>query len=64
MQPKLKALKKDCDAYLEGTSWEAKSDACDNQDKVNSRLSQINQMISVYKMDLEQMKALSEELGL
>ena len=64
LQPKLKALKKDCDAYLEGTSWDAKSDACDNQDKVNSRLSQINQMISVYKMDLEQMKALSEELGL
>lgn len=64
LQPKIVALKKQCDAYLKGTSWDAKSDSCDKQDEANSRLSQINQMITVYKMDLEQMKALSEQLGL
>lgn len=64
LRPKIVILKKMCDAYLQGTSWEAKSDSCDKQDEANSRLSQINQMISVHKMDLEQMKALSEQLGL
>lgn len=64
LRPKIVALKKMCDDYLQGTSWEATSDSCDKQDEANSRLSQINQMISVHKMDLEQMKALSEQLGL
>lgn len=62
--PKIAALKTDCDAYLEGTSWDAKSDSCDKQDEANSRLSQINQMIKVHQMDLKQMKELSEQLGL
>ncbi|GAK83717.1 UPF0325 protein YaeH [Vibrio ponticus] len=64
LEPKLKALKKECDAYLDGTSWDAKSDACDRQDEANSRVSQINQMIRVHEMDLEQIKAISEQLGL
>nr|WP_251058255.1 chromosome partitioning protein ParA [Vibrio cincinnatiensis] len=57
-------LKKECDIYLKGQSWDAKSDACDRQDDANSRLSQIDQMLRVHQMDLEQIKALSEELGL
>ncbi|GHY13277.1 hypothetical protein VCSRO69_0614 [Vibrio cholerae] len=62
--PKLKVLKKECDIYLEGKSWDAKSDACDKQDEANSRVSQIDQMIRVHQMDLEEIKALSEEIGL
>ncbi|WP_367988890.1 chromosome partitioning protein ParA [Vibrio sp. NTOU-M3] len=62
--PKIKALKKECDVYLEGTSWDAKSDSCDKLDETNSRLSQVEQMIRVHQMDLEQIKALSEQLGL
>ncbi|WP_275724360.1 chromosome partitioning protein ParA [Vibrio furnissii] len=62
--PALKDLKKECDAYLEGKSWDAKSDSCDKQDEANSRISQLDQMIRVHKMDLEQIKALSEEIGL
>lgn len=64
LEPKLASLKKACDTFLEGTSWEAKSDACDKQDAANSRLSQINQMIRVHQMDLEEMKAMAEQLGL
>ncbi|MCG9597659.1 chromosome partitioning protein ParA [Vibrio sp. Isolate25] len=64
LEPKIKQLKKDCDLYLAGTSWEAKSDSCDKQDEANSRLSQVNQMIRVHQMDLKQMKALTDELGL
>ncbi|MDE1264710.1 chromosome partitioning protein ParA [Vibrio aestuarianus] len=62
--PKLKQLKSDCDAYLEGKSWDAKSDACDKQDAANSRISQIDQMIQVHRMDLEQIKVLTEGIGL
>ncbi|GAB2662272.1 chromosome partitioning protein ParA [Vibrio panuliri] len=64
LEPKLETLKKECNAYLDGTSWEAKSDSCDKQDEANSRISQINQMIRVHEMDLEQIKAISEQLGL
>jgi SMC interacting uncharacterized protein involved in chromosome segregation len=64
LEPKLAALKKECDAYLEGTSWEVRTDSCDRQDEANSRLSQVNQMIRVHKLDLKQMKALAEQLGL
>ncbi|MCR9386553.1 chromosome partitioning protein ParA [Vibrio metoecus] len=62
--PKIKVLKKECDIYLEGKSWDAKSDSCDKQDEANSRVSQIDQMIRVHQMDLEQIKSLSEEIGL
>ncbi|MGF1911800.1 chromosome partitioning protein ParA [Vibrio kasasachensis] len=64
LEPSLEALKKDCSAYLDGTSWDAKSDSCDKQDEVSSRISQITQMIRVHEMDLEQIKAISEQLGL
>lgn len=60
----IKSLKKECDIYLKGQSWDAKSDACDRQDEANSRLSQVEQMLRVHQMDLEQIKALSEEMGL
>jgi hypothetical protein len=64
LQPRLQKLKKACDDYLSGTSWEAKSDSCDKQDESQSRLSQVEQMIRVHQMDLKQMKALSQDLGL
>lgn len=64
LQPRLQKLKKACDDYLSGTSWEAKSDSCDKQDESQSRLSQVEQMIRVHQMDLKQMKALSQNLGL
>ncbi|MBY7825134.1 chromosome partitioning protein ParA [Vibrio fluvialis] len=62
--PQVKSLKKECDIYLEGKSWDAKSDACDKQDEANSRISQLDHMIRVHQMDLEQIKSLSEEIGL
>lgn len=62
--PNLAPLKKECDVFLEGTSWDAKSDACDKHDAANSRLSDIRQMIAVHRMDLKQIKALIEDMGL
>jgi len=62
--PKIEKLKKECDVFLEGKSWDAKSDACDKHDDAYSRLSQVDQMIEVYKMDLKQIKAITEDIGL
>ncbi|MEZ9057818.1 chromosome partitioning protein ParA [Vibrio pelagius] len=64
LEPNLKPLKKQCDTFLEGTSWDAKSDSCDKLDAANSRLSDIRQMIEVHRMDLQQIKDLTEEIGL
>ncbi len=62
--PKLADMKKECDVYLAGKSWDVTSDACDKQDEVNSRMSEIDQMLRVHQLDLDQIKSLSEEMGL
>ncbi|HAS7002090.1 chromosome partitioning protein ParA [Vibrio parahaemolyticus] len=62
--PKIDKLKKECDVFLEGKSWDVKSDACDKHDEANSRLSQIDQLIEVYKMDLKQIKEITSDMGL
>lgn len=62
--PILDKLKNECEVYLSGKSWDAKSDACDKQDEASSRLSQIDQLTEVYKMDLKQIQSIIQELGL
>lgn len=62
--PKIKKLKKECDVYLDGTSWDVKSDVCNKHDQATSRLSQVEQLIEVYTMDLKQIKEMGEDMGL
>ncbi|YCO05014.1 chromosome partitioning protein ParA [Vibrio sp. VNB-15] len=62
--PKIEKLKKECDVFLDGKSWDVKSDACDKHDEANSRLSQVDQLIEVNKMDLKQIKEITEDMGL
>jgi hypothetical protein len=50
--------------YLEGKSWDVKSDVCNKHDEATSRLSQVDQLIEVHKMDLKQIKEMSEDMGL
>ena len=64
LMPKIEKLKKECDVFLEGKSWDVKSDACDKHDEANSRLSQVDQLIEVNKMDLKQIKEVTEDMGL
>ncbi len=59
-----KRLKRDCDLFLEGTSWDAKSDSCDRYDAASSRLSQIDQLLQVHNTDLNHIKTLKSELGI
>ncbi|HHB1596549.1 TPA: chromosome partitioning protein ParA [Vibrio campbellii] len=64
LMPNIEKLKKECDVFLEGKSWDVKSDACDKHDEANSRLSQVDQLIEVNKMDLKQIKEITEDMGL
>ncbi|SJN58361.1 Ribonuclease Y [Vibrio ruber DSM 16370] len=64
LQQKKKELKKECDLYLQGTSWDAHSDACDQQDAANERLGKVNQLIKVNQMDLKEIQALAKDLGI
>ncbi|GEM74539.1 chromosome partitioning protein ParA [Vibrio sagamiensis] len=62
--PKIEKLRKECDVFLEGTSWDIKADVCDKHDEANSRLSQLDQLIEVNKLDLEHIKAITDDMGL
>ncbi len=62
--PKKTQLVNECDDFLAGSTWQANSNVCDKSDEVNSELSQIDQLIEIHKLDLEQIKALSEGMGL
>lgn len=64
IKPTLNKLKKDCDVFLQGQSWDTKTDACDKQDEAQSRLSHINQMIEVHSLDLKQIEQLVQEMGI
>ncbi|WP_047045742.1 chromosome partitioning protein ParA [Vibrio mexicanus] len=64
LYPTLAPLKEACDLYLAGTSWDVKSDSCDRQDAANSRISEIDQMIQVHKLDLRQIQELADGVGL
>ncbi len=61
---KIESLKKECDDYLNGTSFNGVDDACIKQDEANARMSEITQLIRVHQMDLKQIKALTEQMGL
>jgi chromosome segregation ATPase len=60
---KVKSLQKECDEYLQGTSWNAHSDACNQQDAASERIKKVNQLIRVNQMDLKQIQVLTKELG-
>lgn len=62
--PQQERMKKECDVFLAGTSWDSNSDACDKSDEINSRLSQIDQMLEVHRLDLEQIQQISDDIGL
>ncbi|WP_117235386.1 chromosome partitioning protein ParA [Vibrio maerlii] len=64
LRPKISQLKKDCDVFLSGKSWDAKTDACDKQDEAQSRITHIDQMIQVHLLDLKQIEQLAEDIGM
>jgi hypothetical protein len=49
---------------LEGKSWETRSDVCERHDEINAQMGQNEQMIAIHQLDLKEIEALTEELGL
>ncbi len=64
LRPQLDKLADECNLFLEGKSWDAKSDVCSRHDEVSSQVAQNDQLIAIYKLDLKEIEALSDELGL
>lgn len=64
LSQKLDTLKKECDDYLNGTNYNGIDDACVRQDEASARMSEIIQLIHVHQMDLKQIKALTEQMGM
>lgn len=62
--PQLEKAKKECDIFLEGKSWDVKSDACSHQDELNARINQIGQLIEVNKLDKQQIQSLKDNIGI
>lgn len=64
LEPKLRRYKKECDVYLDGTSFDVNASSCDKRDEVNSNISQIDQMVEVNKLDLREIESISDNIGL
>jgi hypothetical protein len=64
LAPQAEKLNNDCNLFLEGKSWETRTDACERHDEISAKLNQNEQMIAIHQLDLKEIEALSEELGL
>jgi esterase/lipase len=64
LAPQAEKLNQECNLFLEGKSWEARSDVCERHDEINAKMGQNEQMIAIHQLDLKEIEALSEELGL
>lgn len=62
--PEVERLKKACEQYVDGESFDAGAQSCDKHDELNSELSQTDQMIEVYKLDLREMEHIADSIGL
>ncbi|OEF19707.1 hypothetical protein [Aliivibrio logei] len=59
-----KKLAKDCAVYLEGKSWDAKSDVCKKQEKANKQISQLKDELQLLQMDIKEIDSISESIGM
>lgn len=64
LSPQAEKLNKECNLYLEGKSWETRSDVCERHDDINAQMGRNEQMIAIHQLDLKEIEALTEELGL
>lgn len=62
--PQIEQLKKECEQYVDGKSFDASAKSCDRHDELNSELSQADQMIEVYKLDLREIGQIADSIGL
>jgi uncharacterized coiled-coil DUF342 family protein len=60
----LNKLVSECQVYLDGTSWDAKSDACDRKEVASKRLKTIDETINSKQDQVVEIDLVSEQLGL
>ncbi|KAB2823617.1 hypothetical protein [Aliivibrio finisterrensis] len=59
-----KQLAKDCAVYLEGKSWDVKSDVCKRQEEAKKQIAQYNDELQLLQMDIKEIDRISEDLGM
>ncbi|PMO63967.1 hypothetical protein BCT06_06105 [Vibrio breoganii] len=60
----LNSLVKECQIYLDGTSWDAKSDSCDRKKVASDRLKKIDESIDAKQAKIVKIDQTSEAIGL
>jgi predicted RNase H-like nuclease (RuvC/YqgF family) len=59
-----KQLAKECKVYLEGKSWDVKSDVCKRQEEAKNLITQYNDELQLLQMDIKEIDRISEDLGM
>lgn len=62
--PLLNKAVDECQIFLEGKSWDAKSDACDRKEKASTKLKQIDEQIDAKQSKIVAIDSTSEAIGL
>lgn len=57
-------LAKECAVYLEGKSWDVKSDVCKRQEEAKKQINQYNDDLQLLQMDIKEIDMISEDLGM
>lgn len=57
-------LEKECKVYLEGKSWDVKSDVCKQQEEAQKQINQYNDELQLLQMDIKEIDLISEDLGM
>ncbi|MCE7553645.1 hypothetical protein [Aliivibrio fischeri] len=59
-----KRLAKECEVYLEGKSWDVKSDVCQRQEAAKKLIAQYNDELQLLQMDIKEIDSISESIGM
>ncbi|MUK63100.1 hypothetical protein GNP81_05490 [Aliivibrio fischeri] len=59
-----KRLAKECEVYLEGKSWDVKSDVCQRQEAAKKLITQYNDELQLLQMDIKEIDSISESIGM
>lgn len=59
-----KQLKKECAVYLEGKSWDVKSDVCKREETAKKQIAEYNDELQLLQMDITEIDSISEDLGM
>lgn len=59
-----KRLAKECEVYLEGKSWDVKSDVCQRQEAAKKQITEYTDELQLLQMDIKEIDSISESIGM